>query len=142
MSQKRYSASGLVILLLIAGEKTLNMAAACDCAPPPAAREALKQASAVVLAKVIKIEDDPVTRNWKVTLQAERWWKGQGQTVTVFTIKSGAACGYRFDVGVRYLLYATSDGQRLYVNQCSRTRTHQQAVASGDFADLGEGNAP
>ena len=75
----------------------------------------------------------------------ERWWKGGEQTeITVSTAKSGAACGYGFEKGKKYLVYAGKEdkGKALHVSLCGRTRTEKEAEKSGDFKELGEGKVP
>jgi hypothetical protein len=116
---------------------------ACSCAPPPEPKKALEQAKAVFLGEVTKIEEDGQNRT--VTVKVERWWKG-GDTaeVTVSTAKDGAACGYGFQKGMKYLVYATG-GEKdkpLRASLCSRTRPSEAAEKAGDFKELGEGAAP
>lgn len=117
---------------------------ACSCAPPPEPKKALEQATAVCLAEVAKVEDAGLERT--VTLKVGKWWKGgEAAELTVSTAKSGAACGYGFETGKKYLVYAHAQGEKakpLHVSLCSRTRTQKEAEASGDFKALGEGKAP
>ena len=118
----------------------------CDCIPSPPPKEALAKSAAVFQAKVVKIEPDPATPELlRVALQVERWWKGgDSATLTVTTIKSGAACGFGFQPDTKYLVYAYSErgAKDLTVSLCSRTRTLPQAEQSGDLKELGEGKAP
>jgi hypothetical protein len=116
---------------------------ACSCPPPPEPKKALEVSAAVCLAEVVKIEE--VGQERTVTLKVERWWKGGEQAeITVSTAKSGAACGYGFEKGKKYLVYAGKEdkGKTLHVSLCSRTRTDEEAEKSGDFKELGEGKAP
>jgi hypothetical protein len=46
----------------------------------------------------------------------------QVSNVTVLTAGSGAACGYGFKPGDRYLVYANRKGTELVTGICSRTR--------------------
>lgn len=103
----------------------------------------MEGSAAVFLAEVLRIEND--RQSHLVTLQVERWWKGgDSATLTVSTAKSGAACGYNFRKGERYLVYAHGGAKDkpLRVSLCSRTRTAKAAKMSGDFKELGEGKAP
>lgn len=116
---------------------------ACSCAPPPPPKKALEAATAVFLAEVVKIED--VGQERTVTLKVERWWKGGDKAeLVVSTSKSGASCGYGFQKGHKYLIYAhaAEKDKPLHVSLCSRTRTEKEAETSGDFKALGEGKAP
>jgi hypothetical protein len=127
-------------VLILAAEAAL----ACSCAPPPPPKTALAQSAAVFLAEVVSVEDGKGTSH-NVTLKVEKWWKGgDAKTITVSTEKSGAACGYTFTKGGRYLVYAHNRDKEagLRVSLCSRTRTAKQAEESQDFAELGEGKVP
>lgn len=116
---------------------------ACSCAPPPPPKKALEAAAAVCLAEVTAIEDDDNVRT--VTLKVEKWWKG-GDTaqLTVTTNKDCASCGYGFQKGTKYLVYASGGekGKPLRVSLCSRTATAKDAEKEGDFKELGDGTAP
>jgi len=115
---------------------------ACDCAEPPAPKKAFEGATAVFLAEAVKVEVEGQTRT--VTFKVERWWKGgDKQEVIASTHKSGATCGYGFEKGKKYMVYAGAEKDKsLRVSLCSRTRTEKQAEESGDFKDLGEGKKP
>ena len=118
---------------------------ACDCKPSPPPKKALEEATAVCLAEVVKVEVDGDGRNRTVTLKVETWWKGgNGTELVVSTAKAGATCGYNFEKGKRYLVYAHAQekGKPLRVSLCSRTRTEKEAETSGDFKELGAGRSP
>lgn len=137
--------SGLALLLACFALPARD-AAACDCAPPPPPKEALEKAAAVFLAKVVKIEDDPKFAGLRrVHVTVERWWKGGvAAQLTVCTPKSGAACGFGFREGDRYLVYTYAEpgSKEMFVSLCSRTATIENAKMSGDFRELGESKAP
>src|ERR1043165_3276562 len=104
---KRFVILGGIGMLVLAG-----FVAACDCLPPPPPKEAMAKSAAVFLARVVKVVDDPAGAERTVTLDVERWWKGdKAKMITVSTAKSGAACGYGFQVGSRYLVYAHAEGK-------------------------------
>ena len=115
---------------------------ACDCAEPPAPKKSLEGSTAVFLAEAVKVEVEGQTRT--VTFKVERWWKGgDKQEVIATTHKSGATCGYGFEKGKKYLVYAGAEKDKsLRVSLCSRTRTEKEAEKSGDFKDLGEAKKP
>jgi len=126
---------GLVSLLALVA--LALEARACDCAPNPPPKQALAKAAAVFSAKVDKIEDEGVAGR-KVTLSIHEVWKGvQGKTVVVSTAKSGAACGYGFQQGQSYLIYAHAEGNGLRVSLCSRTIPLDKA--KDDLKELGAG---
>jgi len=129
-----------VCLLIVGSGLELS---ACSCPGPPPPKKALEAATAVCLAEVVKIEEGEQQR--MVTLKVEKWWKGGDKAeLVVSTGKNGAICGYSFERGKKYLIYA-GGGEKdkpLRVSLCSRTRTEKEAEKSGDFKELGEGTAP
>jgi hypothetical protein len=133
--------STIAVCVLLIGVSPM---VACDCKPPPAPKKAMEAAAAVCLAEVVSIETEGQERT--VTLKVEKWWKGGDKAeLVVTTHKSGATCGYGFEKGKTYLVYASNAGEQnktLRVSLCSRTRTKEQAEKSDDFKELGEGKAP
>jgi hypothetical protein len=72
------------------------------------------------------------------TLRVSEVWKGpKQQTVEIITgADSGVGCGYPFEEGREYLVYANG-GQDLKVDLCSETKLLSKAGA--DLAVLGNG---
>ena len=145
MNRIRRTSLGLAALSLFAAGLWSSSSDACSCIPPPEPAKALAQSAAVFLAKVIEI-DDAGNVNKTVTLEVEKWWKGgEAARVKVVTPSNGAACGFSFQVGERYLVYAhgaRKNDDLLQVSLCSRTRAAKTAEGTGDFKDLGEGKTP
>ena len=117
---------------------------ACSCAPPPPPKEALAASSAVFTGKVVAVEDVGDFQR-SVTIEVASSWKGvKAKTVTVKTAKDSAACGYGFEKGKSYLVYAREvkegEAKVLSTNLCSRTRT--LAEAKEDLAALGDAVKP
>jgi nucleoid-associated protein YgaU len=135
----------LVILaaLLLAGPTRLF---ACFCVPESSATDALASSAAVFSGRVTKIEasSTPMVQDVEsvnVTFQVSRVWKGPLRTtLTVLTARQGIDCGYEFEPGVEYLVYARGSGDNLTVWFCSRTQP--LATAREDLAVLGAGNTP
>ena len=120
-----------------------DAAAGCSCRLPPPPQEALAQADAVFVGLVQEsvaqdVESAPGSRV-AVTFSVLRSWKGvEEPSVTVYTGANTAVCGYPFDVGRRYLVYATvSDPGMLATNMC--TRTAEEDAAQSDISALGPG---
>lgn len=116
---------------------------ACSCVPPPPPDEALEASSAVFAGIVLDVEDHSIIgdnsisfRNLTVTILVTRHWKGvYTPTVQVTTESTGAGCGYPFQEGSSYLVYA--NGKDLFVTSCSRTRPLRNA--RDDLDVLGRG---
>lgn len=76
----------------------------------------------------IEVTDDPAYPPYPrriVRFAVTRAFKGvQGTSVEVTTGAGGGDCGFKFEKGGRYLVYArrTKDGSRLATSICSRTR--------------------
>lgn len=141
----------LIMSMMIAGVTLLQpcIAFACSCAPSPSVAASLSSAAAVFSGKVTKVDApqgqvissaDPVT----VTFAVQKVWKGATESqLVVTTALDSASCGYNFELGQEYLVYADQNdgaGAALSVNLCSRTTILPQA--QGDLAALGEGQTP
>jgi hypothetical protein len=109
--------------------------------------EAKQDAVAIFEGRVTSIVDEPKTESnmfpgKTVTVALVRTWRAleNQEAVSVRTGESGAMCGYGFEVGVSYLVYAAGEPDKLLVTSCSRTRPLGEA--SEDLAALGAGVTP
>jgi len=76
-----------------------------------------------------------------LTLRVTQAWRGvEHETVEIRTPTQSAACGFGFEVGQHYLVYATSENGALHVSLCSRTARMDDA--SEDRQLLGSGTIP
>ncbi|WP_051530041.1 hypothetical protein [Anoxybacteroides tepidamans] len=120
---------------------------ACDCVPPVSPKEAFAESKAVFAGKVVQIYEtkieEPGLGKWPkraVVLAVERTWKGVDEThVVVYTGFSNADCGYPFEVGEKYLVYAYGESD-LFTNICSLIKP--LAEAKHDVNELGKGKVP
>jgi hypothetical protein len=118
---------------------------ACKCALQ-SVDQAQAQADAIFEGRVTKIEDVPgaagADADKRVTFALVRVWKDleREETVALITRSSSASCGYAFEAGQSYLVYASRSEQGLSAGACSRTRA--MADASEDLAVLGGGITP
>lgn len=119
---------GFIPLLLF-----VDNAQACSClsAGPPC--QAFWKADAVFLAtvkskSVVTVEVDSETKRTEqqvsVRFLVDDVYRGLlgGSDVEILTGIDSAACGYNFEKGKRYLVYAQEDGNKLRTTLCSRTR--------------------
>ncbi|HEX5602936.1 MAG TPA: hypothetical protein VFX63_10315 [Pyrinomonadaceae bacterium] len=51
-----------------------------------------------------------------------------GQDIPIYTGNGGGDCGYRFEIGTSYLVYADLEGDRLFTSICSHTGTAAQTA--------------
>jgi hypothetical protein len=121
---------------------------ACSCAMPPGsqkerAERALSDSEAVFSGEVVRIDrpsgpmqssGDPETDTFRVL----KSWKGpKSGTFEVKTPVSDISCGYPFEKGREYLVYASEKRQGLEVYLCGETKPLPKAKE--DLAALGEG---
>ena len=102
---------------------------ACDCAPLPDAPEALAAAAAVFRGTVVDIGGaiDPRIR---VVFEVEAVWKGpQEELLEVSTSENEALCGFGFEMGREYLVFAFGDAPDLFTNICMRTALSSEGDA-------------
>ncbi|WP_096273492.1 hypothetical protein [Paucisalibacillus globulus] len=121
---------------------------ACTCEEPLSANRELDRSSAVFRGEVKEIRKaDDHEHGLKVLLSVNEVWKGVRESeITVRTGKDGAACGFDFQVGKEYLVYAgindayTSDN--LMTGICDRTSQVVMKQAQDDMVVLGQGFTP
>jgi hypothetical protein len=124
-----YTASALVVIVALASLVLVipntNSAFACSCIPPRTPTESLYESATVFAGEVVDIsenEDVGEQYGYKVKFDFERSWKGDSvETLTVLTGYGGGDCGYGFEIGEKYLVYAYSSKGSLNANICSRT---------------------
>ncbi len=134
-----------LLLVIIVSMLTIETesAYACSCAPPGPLEEELTNATVVFTGKVVDLAESiggfgPISSAdpMKVT-----FWKGSvSQTTTITTARSGSSCGYTFEKGGEYIVYAHGPENNLSVSLCSRTQP--LATAEDDLAVLGVGAEP
>lgn len=136
-----------LLLILLAGLciGDLPVAWACSCAPPDPPAEALAAADAVFSGVVTASEASggigcSGAASTTVQFRVLQVWKGQSEETLTLTTRDGASCGYSFQTGVSYLVYAHRVGQQFTVSLCSRTQPLARAAV--DLAALGQGASP
>lgn len=113
-----YRASVVALLTAVLGA---TVADACKCRQPPPPKESLEQSDAVFLGKVTDIAE--AENGIVVTLEVAMTWKGvEEPTVAVSTASHSAACGFGFEKGKEYVVYAHKSEDKLSTNICTRTR--------------------
>ncbi len=147
--------SAIVVAVVCAAFLAPDCASACSCAAPAGAspqevvRQELSISDAVFAGEVVDIDRplsitssvDPMT----VTFRVSEAWKGAGrETVNVKTAVSDTSCGYPFDEGEGYVVFAsegTTYGEgELEVALCGSTKPLSEARV--ELAALGPGAAP
>jgi hypothetical protein len=125
---------GTLLLALI----PFTPAYACSCMAPGSAADALAQADAVFSGRVQSIETPGGYESLRVQIEIDKVWKGPVQAVIeVRTGRDSAGCGFTFEQGKSYLVYAYESEGSHVTNLCSRSNLLDQA--SEDTAALGAG---
>jgi hypothetical protein len=138
-----------VFVFLMAFSLTLGLspsvASACSCIMPVPPLEALVQSDAVFVGTVTDVSLVGDYRK-NVEFEALVVWKGDvGKETGVFTARDSAACGFAFEAGKTYVVYAHDDveGEGRTANSCSRTHEVSGEYAQDeDVIALGAGTAP
>ncbi len=116
-----------------------NAVFACSCVADISQKDSFNQAKAVFSGKVLSIQDKG---RISAAIQVEETWKGAtAGVVTVATGRDDGDCGFDFQTGEKYLVYAY-DASRDYqaglgTNICQRTKLLAQA--DEDLKMLGPG---
>ncbi len=112
----------LFFLLLAAAESSF----ACSCVrslkPLKAqVKDAYTNSTAIFSGEVISIAPKS-EYELTVKIKVGNSWKGKlAEEITFMTAKDGAMCGYGFEVGKAYLVYAFGANDSLMTTNCSRT---------------------
>lgn len=115
----------------------------CDCMIPGSVAAEREAADAVFAGTVVRVGTTlfthPLGRR-AVTFRVDRAWKGvRGHTVTIVTGWGGGDCGFPFERGGRYLVYARRWGDApwdaLVSGICDRTA--ELSAANADLRELG-----
>ena len=138
--------SFLFILLLI--PIAAKSARACTCVFPDAGKsverqilEARKRSKAVFIGRVREIINPAEPSSISVIFQVQTGWKGiKSEATTILTGRDGS-CGYRFQLGEVYLVYAyQSSITHLGTSICQRTQPLQADII--DLKYLGKPKFP
>lgn len=113
-------------------------ASACSCMAQTV-EDAIAASAAIFEGRVASIErrDDGLHVRFDVV---QTWRAANAEHVEVITPADSAACGFPFEVGRSYLVYARDAEGALHAGLCSRTRAMEEA--GDDRAVLGSGTIP
>lgn len=104
-------------------------------------RDAGDRSKAVFAGQVVEVVDNPQASYIEVKVRVDRSWKNVGTGEVNLRTGRGGYCGYPFEVGESYLVYAYEYTEsELGTNICQRTM--KLADAGPDLDVLGIGNQP
>lgn len=138
---------GLIICATILVGFSWSEARACTCALPfptltlkQQVKKAQKESRAIFVGEVMQVVQNPDASGVSVKFLVEKIWKGKlSREVNIFTGRGGGDCGYQFEVGESYLVYASGANESLSTTICQRTARRS---GNGDLKHLGKGRRP
>lgn len=143
-TQKYLLLLGVVFFFWLIGASQVS---ACSCPVPPPPGEALDQADVVFSGRVVNYIDQPEGPKVssadlvKAKFNVSKIWKGpQETTFVVSTARHSLSCGYSFEKGTEYIVYAFDKDDGLITTVCTRTKPLSRAKE--DLAKLGQGKEP
>jgi hypothetical protein len=108
-------------LFLISAQK--SFACSCLVSDKPLktqVKEAFNGAAAVFAGEAVEVAK--VEDGFLVKFKVEKSWKGKfSREIKITTNADSAMCGYTFEVGKKYIVYADGSADKLAVYLCSRT---------------------
>lgn len=119
----------LLILWLLGGNEVMR---ACSCLQPPAPSVAAEESDLVFSGRVLSIEKSDPTDFFSfldVEFEVIEAFKGteESSRVRILTGPDSAVCGYRFEHGNSYLVYARGGGREYWTGICDRTQSLDRA---------------
>ena len=141
---------GAILVLLVGSIVPFESAYACEVGSPRPAQESFDNSVAVFSGTVANIQNYTVEGygDWHlVSLKVDRYWKTLDnkdyEQIILFTSLDGNVCGYEFEKGKTYLVYATKwlhAPDSLYTGLGYGTKPIENAQE--DLTMLGDGKAP
>jgi hypothetical protein len=108
---------------------------ACSCIDPGSVSAGLDASGSVLEGKVLSLRHQPASHRITARLEVLQRWKGAtGKTVDVVTADQGSMCGFEFQRGGRYVIFAREPASPLSVSICSLSKASDAAAA--DIAEL------
>jgi hypothetical protein len=133
MSQWKIRAGSALLLFLIVFAYPTS-ARACSCSESGSPADEFARAAAVFSGKVTRIRE--ISYGYRVHFAVTRSWKGISTNTTEVTTGYGNGdCGYPFNVGETYVVYAYGMPDDLNAVICTRTAEVSRAVE--DLSYLG-----
>ncbi len=147
----RLTFSLIVVLFLFGLHPTRTVAPDLCLCLPARPKEAFNQATAVFSSEVATITPGPLEwqvsrffpylytypNSLRVTFQVDEVWKGTPYQNLVVSTPT-YSCGYSFQVGKKFLVYASGSEDQLHTGLCSGTSFYSQSTASLAFLGRGQ----
>ncbi len=119
---------------------------ACNCFQPEdisiekQVRGAYTKSSSVFVGEVVEVIKKPDVYSVIVKFKVKKTWnKNFQKEITLLTASEDSLCGYAFEIGKKYLVYATENNNNLMTNICTRTAS---VTSNKDIAILNKIKKP
>ena len=124
MKKAVYISLALTLFLLASADRSF----ACSCeasleSKKKQVQKAFTNSGAIFSGEVIEVYESSADKNsLLVKFKVAKLWKGElKREIIITTNKESSMCGYGFEVGEKYLVYAKRLKNDLFVDNCSRT---------------------
>ena len=131
----------ILILIILIMMININIVLACTCIEENFI-QAYNRASTIFEGKVdeIKINKD-VNGLAEIKLSVNEYWKKETKKdIIIYSSQQEATCGYNFEKGKEYIVYAETLNKKLIVSLCGRTNELENA--EDDLYILEDGTKP
>jgi hypothetical protein len=124
----------VVVFLSLGICSNVNAAGACSCKGQPQLEEALARSSVVFIGRVESQKDSSLRPGYRqiriAVLRKFKWLDDltKLEYVVLFTPKESALCGFSFQNGFDYLVFAHGNPAFLKTDSCSRTEVLDKAL--------------
>jgi hypothetical protein len=116
----RYYLMRKILILFIVIPLLINLTHSCSCLPQLSVEDEFKRVDEVFLGKVLQVQTVGIEKI--VLFYVFNSWKGiWSKWVRIRTCENTGCCGFDFQTGFTYLVYAQIESQKLHVSVCSRT---------------------
>ncbi len=127
-TMKKYIYISLALAMFLFASAERSFACGCKVTLEPKKKQiqdAFTDSGAIFSGEVVEVSESPADENsLLVKFKIAQSWKGESKReITITTAKESSMCGYGFEVGKKYLVYANGLKNDLFVENCSRT-TH------------------
>lgn len=115
---------------------------ACSCMMPTGSfktqvSNAYKGSTAIFTGKVTSVEKTADGDEFSVKVAVKNSWKGTASAeITIRTSAQSSMCGYFFEIGNEYVVYANGIADDLSVENCSRTGANPSKAEARYLAGL------
>lgn len=124
MKKSIYILLALALFVLASAERSFACSCVASLEPEKKqVQQAFTDSTAIFSGEVLAISESRADKNsLLVKFKVTKLWKGGSKNeITITTNKESSMCGYRFEVGKKYLVYANGLKNELFVENCSRT---------------------